>query len=104
MSTPTGFSRRIVPPLLDSWAPLPDRTTGTDPPAGNSTPASASAAPFLSTMFQPVRSTVVSVVLPITTTSLPGSSPEGLTRARSTYTDGRVGCGSHGWGTGGVTT
>src|SRR5690349_4493407 len=94
----------MVPPLFDSWAPLPVSTIDTDPPAGNRTPDRASAALFLSTMVQPVRSTDDTVVLPITTTSLPGSSPAGFTSARSMYTAGNAGCGSPGSVGGGVST
>src|SRR5262245_35399051 len=80
----------IVPPLLLSCAALPDKTTPRDSPPGRSTPRRTSMLLFLSTMLQPVRSTDAVVVLPITTTSLPGSSPLGLTRARSIYTVGWV--------------
>jgi hypothetical protein len=46
----------MVPPLFDSCAPFPDSAMESDAP-GASTPASVSAASFLSTIFQPSRST-----------------------------------------------
>ena len=69
----------IVPPLLPSCAALPDKTTVRDSPPGKSTSCMISMLLFLSVMLQPVRSTDAVVVFPITTTSLPGSSPLGLT-------------------------